>query len=201
MGELGWKPMLHVGGVQEAITVAPPGLLPLTAPPVTVTDEGRDDDQVSGTPVMVVPLVSITTAVNVFEPLLLKAKELTGVLSASSVICCTAQVRKFMGTLVVPPTETNIGLVPGVLAVTWAWFASSPVAVVLRVPTAAVDSCQVGIPTVAEISTPVRVLAITWNSRMCPLETQPATVSGSVGDGSLDKATFSRVTLAMCWCT
>jgi hypothetical protein len=118
MGKLGWNPILQVGGLQDALTVAPPGLAPETAPLVTVTDAGRDDVQVKGTPVMVVPLVSTTTAVKVFEPEPLKASELTGVLPASRVICCMAQVVKVTGTLVVPPTETNRGLVPGVFAVT-----------------------------------------------------------------------------------
>jgi hypothetical protein len=152
--------MLQVGGVHEAMTVAPPGLAPETAPLATVTDAGREDVQVNGTPVMVVPLVSTTTAVKVFDPDPLKASELTGVLPLSRVICCTGQVVKVTGTLVVPPTDTNTGLVPGVFAVTWTCPGKSPAAVVLSPPTFAVNICQVGLlPTVEEISAPEPLFA------------------------------------------
>ena len=101
------------------MTVAPPGLLALTAPLVTVTEAVRDEVHVSGTPVIVVPLVSTTTAVRVFEPVLAKASETTGLLSDSRVICLHRAGEKSMGTLLVPPMVTNIGVFPGVLAVTF----------------------------------------------------------------------------------
>ena len=62
--------MLQVGGVHEAIMVAPPP--PVTAdaaPPLsTVTDPVSEELQVNGTSVMVTPCVSTTVGIMVFEP-------------------------------------------------------------------------------------------------------------------------------------
>ena len=152
--------MLQVGGVHEAMTVAPPGLAPETAPLVTVTNAGHDEVHVNGTPVIVAPLVSTTTAVKVLEPDPLNASELTGVFPASRVICCTGQVVKVTGTLVVPATETNRGAVPGVFAVTCTCPGKSPAAVALSPPTLAFDNCHVGlVPTLEEISAPELLFA------------------------------------------
>jgi hypothetical protein len=63
-------PTLHVGGVHDAITVAPPPLaLAVTDPPVTLTDPGCDELQVRGEIVFrsVVPEVSTTMGMISFE--------------------------------------------------------------------------------------------------------------------------------------
>jgi hypothetical protein len=74
-------------------------------------------------------------------------------------------VVKLTGTLVAPAIEANNGLVPGVLAVISTCPANKGVSVVLTVltvPTAVVDNCQLGSPTVEEISTPELLLARSW---------------------------------------
>ena len=63
MGVNGVRPMLQVGGVHEAITLAPPTPGVLTPPLLfTVTDAGLDDDHVSGAPVIGIPAMSVTVA-------------------------------------------------------------------------------------------------------------------------------------------
>jgi hypothetical protein len=64
--------MLHVGGVHDATTEAPPAadavivpviVLAVTAPATTLTEVGWDEDHFSGTPVMAFFMLSITVAV------------------------------------------------------------------------------------------------------------------------------------------
>ena len=64
--------MLQVGGVQDAMMVAPPPADDPVAAPVLLTfiDAGSEELQVSGTPVMVVPTESMTVGVIVFDVLL-----------------------------------------------------------------------------------------------------------------------------------
>ena len=71
MGRDGRKPVLQVGGVQEAMMVAPPPAVDPVAPPLllTVTDPVSEELQVSGTPVICVPRESNTVGVMVFEVL------------------------------------------------------------------------------------------------------------------------------------
>ena len=81
-------PVLHVGGVQDAMIEAPPPLADPLAPPalVTLTEPGSEELQVNGTPVMVVPRVSIIVGVIVLEVLV--------EVETASVIDCTGQVVK-----------------------------------------------------------------------------------------------------------
>jgi hypothetical protein len=67
---------LHDGGVQEAVTDPAPGPAALTVPtlpktvlvvPVAFTTAGLLEFQVSGTPVNVIPKLSVTVAFNVVE--------------------------------------------------------------------------------------------------------------------------------------
>ena len=69
--------MLHVGGVHEAMTVAPPPELEALATPLvlTLTDADWDELQVSGMPLtfvvvlMTLPTVSVTVGTIVLEVL------------------------------------------------------------------------------------------------------------------------------------
>ncbi len=62
-----------MGGVQEAITLAPPTPGVLTAPLLlTVTDAGLDEDHVSGTPVIGIPATSVTVAPTVLPAPLMR---------------------------------------------------------------------------------------------------------------------------------
>ena len=60
--------MLHDGGVHEAVTAAPPAFGVLTAPEVefTVTTPAFEELQVSGTPVMMLPWVSVCSSASIF---------------------------------------------------------------------------------------------------------------------------------------
>ena len=87
--------MLHVGGVQEAITVAPPALDVVTLPEVlTPTVAGCEELQVKGTPVMVFPRESITVAVRVFPVPEVTLMELVPLSVTASAMDSTGQVVK-----------------------------------------------------------------------------------------------------------
>lgn len=60
-----------MGGVQEAMMLAPPPLVDPVAPPLllTLTDPGSEELQVNGTPTICVPRESNTVGVMVFEVL------------------------------------------------------------------------------------------------------------------------------------
>jgi len=92
---------LHVGGVQDAITVLAPSVVAEAVPtlpkmllvdPAAPTEAGFVDDQVSGTPVRVMPAVSTTVAFNVVEVPVLTKKELPGFPTAVIEIDCAGQV-------------------------------------------------------------------------------------------------------------
>ena len=82
------KPVLQVGGVQDAMMLAPPPAEDPLAPPLLLTliDPGSEELQVKGIPVMVVPRVSTIVGVMVFEVLV---EDVT-----ASVIDCTGQAVK-----------------------------------------------------------------------------------------------------------
>jgi hypothetical protein len=157
--------MLQVGGVQEAMMAAPPGVaadplavavLPLVVLlllPVTLIAAGFEELHVRGTPVMVVPRLSTTAAVMDFEVAVPAA--------TVSIMDCTGQVVKVTGTLFVLLTLAKIEVTPGTLAVTCACPGSSPLAVVLTPTTLALNDCQLNGPTVAVMSTP-RLKAVAW---------------------------------------
>ena len=144
--------------MQDEIMEAPPGLPadPLAVPilplvvllllPVALIAAGFEELHVRGTPVMVVPRLSITVAVMVFEVAVLAV--------TASVIDWTGQVMKVNGTLFTLLTLAKIEVTPGTLAVTCAWPGSSPVAVVLSFTTFAASACQVNGPTVEVMSNP-----------------------------------------------
>ena len=82
------NPVLQVGGVQEAMMLAPPPLEdPVAAPALlTLTEPGSEELQVNGTPAICTPRLSKTVGVMVFEVLL---EDVT-----ASVIDCTGQAVK-----------------------------------------------------------------------------------------------------------
>src|SRR5690348_7481523 len=110
--------MLQVGGVQEAITLAPPALVVPTTPALlAVTVAGCDELHVKGTPVIVFPRASTTVAVIVFPLPEVTLKELTLLPSMSSAIDCTGHVLNSKVWLFTLPTLANNEVTPGVSAV------------------------------------------------------------------------------------
>ena len=94
-------PLLHVGGVQDAITAAAPTAEADTVPtlpktvlvaPEALAEIGFDEVQVRGTPVIVIPMLSLTVASSVVEEPVFTTKEVPGFPSALSEIVCTGQV-------------------------------------------------------------------------------------------------------------
>ena len=148
--------------MQEAVTVPPPAcdvvreilspVLVAQLEPPTLTAVGCEEHQVSGTPVMVMPWVSITVGT-----MLLPVPRGTMMLApaspvTSSAMDCTGQVTKSKGTLLTLETLAKIEVIPGVTAVTWTSPGLSPLALVLTVATLAFWDCQVNTPTVGVIS-------------------------------------------------
>jgi hypothetical protein len=125
----------------------PPADVPVAAPELlTLTAAGSEELQVSGIPVIVVPRVSRTVGVIVLEVL---PETVT-----ASVIDCTGQVVKFIGTPLTLPMEAKSGVMPGTVAVACTCPWSKPVAVVFSVATPVIRVCQVKIPTVEVMSAP-----------------------------------------------
>ena len=119
-------PPLQFGGVQDAVTAALPfeeaftvATLAYTVlpPPLTLTDCGLLDVQVSGTPVSVLPMLSFTVAFTVAgEPS--RKDVVVGELPATlREIDCTGQVVNGRGCEVTPPVVAKMEVVPGILAV------------------------------------------------------------------------------------
>jgi hypothetical protein len=102
MGRVGFRPPLQFGGVQEAITALAPTAdaeavptLPKTVPVfdlVAVTETGFEEVQVSGTPVSVMPMLSITVALSVVDVPVFTTNDLAGFPTALREIDCTGQV-------------------------------------------------------------------------------------------------------------
>ena len=155
--------MLHVGGVHEAVTVEPPalGVVAETLAPVfvlqfvpTLTDDGSDEHQVRGTPVIVVPRVSTTVTVIVLLVPFATVTLLLLLPVTASVMDSTAQVLKVRGTLITPLALANIEVVPGVWAVNCPWPMGNPIGVAFSATTLEFNTCQVKVPTDAVISVP-----------------------------------------------
>ena len=117
---------MQLGGVQDAVTAALPLEEALTVPtlaytvlvpPLTVTDCGLLDVQLSGIPVSVLPILSITVAFTVAdEPS--RKDVVEGELPATfREIDCTGQVVNGRGCEVTPPVVAKMEVVPGILAV------------------------------------------------------------------------------------
>jgi hypothetical protein len=92
--------MVEVPPVAAAVT--PPLLL-------TVAEVGSEELQVSGTSLIVLPTLSTTVGVTVFEVLV----EFVTVSS----IECTAHVGKYVGTLLAVPMVAKMEVRPGTLAI------------------------------------------------------------------------------------
>jgi hypothetical protein len=152
--------MLQVGGVQEAITLAPPALVVDTTPELlTATLAGCDELQVKGTPVMVFPRASTTVGVTVFPPPEVRLMELVLLPVMASVIDRTAQVLKSRDWLFTLLTLANKEVTPGVSAFACSWPGKSPLTgalalAMLSVATPGVNACQLNGPTLAVTSRP-----------------------------------------------
>src|SRR5580704_8298577 len=152
--------MLQVGGVQEAITLAPPPLVVVTAPAVlTPTVPGCEELQVKGTPVIGFPKVSSTVAVTVFPVPEVTLMELVLLPVTVNAIDSTAQVVKSRVWLVTLLRLAKIAVMPGVFAVTCSCPLARPVTgarsvAVLSVATSVVIAVHVKGPTVEVMSRP-----------------------------------------------
>ena len=129
-------PPLHDGGIQEAVTAALPGAAPVTLPtlpnsalvaPLTVTDCGFVDAQVSGTPVSVIPMVSFTIALTDVLVPELKRNDVVedGFPETLSEMVCTGQVVNGSGCDVTPPTLAKKDVIPGMFAVAISWLSGA----------------------------------------------------------------------------
>src|SRR5487761_998445 len=130
MGSEGWKPMLHVGGVHDALTEAPPAAVAEAVPEVvlweivpaaTETDVGWDDVHVKGAPIMMFPRLSVTVALIVWDDPCVKIIGLLLFPFAERVMDWTGQVMKSNGTLTTLPRVANVVLTPGTPAVACTW--------------------------------------------------------------------------------
>jgi hypothetical protein len=135
--------------------VAPPPLAEADATPLLVTLTAADSDelQVSGTPVMVVPMESMIVGTIVLEVLV--------ALVTASVIDCTGQVVKLTGTLFALPIVAKIDVRPGSFAVARTWPGNRAGSEVFSVATFATRVCQLKIPTVEVMFTPL-LYAVAW---------------------------------------
>src|SRR5215471_11070375 len=107
MGWGGCRPMLHVGEMQDAVTVVPPALVLLTAPAVlTVATSGWLELQVrSGA--IAFPEMSKTPLLMVAELPLAALMTVPPVFATAKPIDCTGQVLNVIGTLLVLAIEAN----------------------------------------------------------------------------------------------
>lgn len=135
MGKDGVIPPLHEGGVQEAVTAPAPTANALTVPtlpntvlvaPAGFTETGLLELQVRGTPVIVIPRVSVTVAFRVVEVPVLTVNEVAGFPSAPIETVWTKHVVNGRGWLLTPLALAKKRLVPGVLAVASCWFRHCP---------------------------------------------------------------------------
>ena len=127
MGSEGVIPPLHVGGVHDAVTDPAPIPGAVTVPtlpntvllllPVAVTETGLLELHVRGTPVSVMPKISVTVAFKVVEVEVLTTNEVAGSPTAEMLIDCTGQVTNCTGVLLTPLTLARKKFAPGSLAV------------------------------------------------------------------------------------
>src|SRR5215470_977448 len=120
--------MLQVGGIQEAVIVAPPAPVELTTPVVlTVTEAGFDETQVSGTVVggfavgsaigLLTGFVSVTVASIVAVAPLFPVMLVPPMPCTARVIDWTGQVMNVVGRLFVFAMEANTCASPGAFGV------------------------------------------------------------------------------------
>lgn len=107
-----------------------------------------------GNVVKVLPNESTTVAVTVALPDVAKCRDVPEPSASCSVIELTGQVWKFTGLLVTPPTEAEIWVMPGSLAVANTWLVRSPDALVFSFAIVVLACDQVNGPTAAVTSTP-----------------------------------------------
>jgi hypothetical protein len=86
---------------------------------VTATSEGSEELQVSGGAEMMLPRLSVTTALTVWDSPCVKMIGLLLVPFTESVMDCTGQVMKLKGALFTPEILANVELRPGLPAVAW----------------------------------------------------------------------------------
>jgi hypothetical protein len=188
--------MLQAGGVQEAMTEAPPPAVSAVAgklvvvpvaqfEPPTETEEGLLEHQVRKVPVIELWLVSITVAVMVRAPFGATVTELLAAPSTASVIDCTAQVVKGNGALAVLFMSAKMVVVPGILAVAKVCPGCNPLAelatgTVARLTTEVLTACHWKVPTVGVMSLPW-LRAVAWYLKLWPFDKQgPGPNTGGV---------------------
>ncbi|HEX3322961.1 MAG TPA: hypothetical protein VHR84_19805 [Terriglobales bacterium] len=159
-GWLGNNPLLHAGGVHEAITLAPPPAVPvivavvLSCVPVgTVTAAELLLLHVSGGFVSVFPNSSVTVASIVLDVPAAKVNDIVPSFCTVSTIDRTKHVRNGIALLFTPLTEVEIWVSPGFTAVALAWFDNKSTPFVVTVATTAFPVFHVSGPTVGDMST------------------------------------------------
>jgi hypothetical protein len=130
-------PPLHVGGVQEAVTFAAPTAAAVAIPklpktvlvdPDAVVEIGFEVLQVRGTPVSVIPKISVTVAFSVVLVPAFTSREVAGLPAAAMEIVCTGHVSTGRVWLFNPLAEAKIIPSPGTLAETISSFNAGVVA-------------------------------------------------------------------------
>jgi hypothetical protein len=135
MGKDGVIPPLHEGGMQEAVTAPAPIADALTVPtlpntvlvaPEGLTEIGLLELQVRGTPVMVIPRMSVTVALRIVDVPVFTTNDVAGFPSAPIEIVWTGHVVNWSGWLLTPLALAKKKLEPGMLAVATCWFKHCP---------------------------------------------------------------------------
>jgi hypothetical protein len=135
MGREGAIPPLHEGGTHEAVTAPAPMADALTVPtlpktvlvaPDVLTATGLFELQVRGTPVIVIPRISVTVAFRIVEVPVLTVNDVAGFPSAPIEMVCTGHVVNWSGWLLTRLALAKNELEPGVLAVATCWFKHCP---------------------------------------------------------------------------
>ena len=142
---------------------------------------GAEELQVSGTPVMTVPEISVMVVVNCSEPVCEVAKVGVSEPFTASRMACTGHVMNVNGTPMVLLVLERIVVIPGVRAVTCTWPMFKPgmgasSVETLTEATLAFALCHKNPPTVDVISVRpdwLRLYAVACKLKVCPLEMQP----------------------------
>src|SRR5215813_6253852 len=114
-----------------------------------------DELQVSGTPVSVIPRLSVTVALSVVLVPVFIEIDVLELLAAAIEICCTGQVCTSEGWPLKPLAAAKIGSWPGILAVTISWLRGAVTGGELKFTIAEVPgliSCHENGPTLAVMS-------------------------------------------------
>jgi len=120
----------------------------------TIAAVGWEEQIVSGTDVIVTPMVSMTVGTISSVVPCVTVKEVLPEFFNSRLMDSTGHARNCIGTLFTPATVANSWVVPGVPAVTTAWFNGRLTSLLLTAATSTFRVCQVNCPTLEVISVP-----------------------------------------------